>query len=292
MTHEQRTAQLNQVIEWAAKQENIRAVLVTSSTTNPNAPVDIFSDLDIELVVNNQEEFLADNSWLANFGDIITTIVEGTESFDGRCASRMVLYQDYSKIDFLIFSVEKFREIVEPEELDAEYDIGYKVMLDKDDLTAGMKPPTHTSFNIKRPTEEKFHWVLNNYWWDLTYVAKCLYRDELYFAKFMSEQVMRFEHQQVLLEWYIGAQHNWNVTTNKYGRLFKRYLSTDMWEKATSTLAAAGMEENWRALFAYISFGRELGQNLAAQLGYTYPTELDQRITAYVEHAYTLSKKR
>ena len=292
MTHAQRTAQLNQVIEWAAKQDNIRAVLVTSSTTNPNAPVDIFSDLDIELVVNNQEEFLADDTWLSNFGDIITTIVEGTESFDGRCASRMVLYQDYSKIDFLIFSVEKFLEITETDELDEEYDIGYKVLIDKDGLTTHMKPPTHTAFNIQKPTEEKFHWVLNNYWWDLTYVAKCLYRDELYYAKFMSEQVMRFEHQQVLLEWYIGAEHNWSITTNKYGRLFKKYLSADMWQKATSTFAASDMEDNWKALFAYISFGRELGQKLAKQLGYTYPTELDQRITAYVQHAWDLSKNR
>lgn len=284
MQNDRRSAQLNQVIEWAASQPNIRAALLTSSLTNPNAPVDKFSDLDIDLVVNNYDNFLKDDSWISNFGNIITTIIEGEESFDGRCSSRMVLYEDYSKIDFLIFSVDQFRTVVNETPLHEDWDIGYRVLLDKDRLTANMPPPSHKAFTIQKPDEEKFHWVLNNYWWDLTYVAKCLARDELFFAKLMSEQIMRFEHQQVLIEWYIGAQHNWKVTTNKYGRLFKKYLSAEMWEKATATFAGADIEDNWRALFAYVDFGRELGQQLALALGYSYPEELDRKITAYLEY--------
>ncbi|QEC42468.1 aminoglycoside 6-adenylyltransferase [Pseudobacter ginsenosidimutans] len=285
MTNDRRASQLNEVILWATAQPNIRAALLTSSLTNPIAPVDAFSDLDIDLVVDNYEEFLQDDSWISNFGSIITTIVEGEEPFDGRCSSRMVLYEDYSKIDFLIFSVNKFREEVTMSPLHEDWDIGYKVLVDKDGLTTNMPSPTHSAFNIQKPDEEKFLWVLNNYWWDMTYVAKCLARDELYYAKFMSEQIMRFEHQQVLLEWYIGSQHNWNVTTNKYGRLFKKYLSAEMWQRATATFAGADLEDNWRALFAYAELGREIGQYLSSHLGYPYPSELDRKITAYLLHA-------
>ncbi len=224
MSADRRTAQLNQVIEWVRSQPNIRAALLTSSLTNPGAPVDDFSDLDIDLVVSNYEEFLQDDSWIANFGKIITTIVEGEEPFEGRCSSRMVLYEDYTKIDFLIFSVNRFVKEAAKTPLHEDWDIGYRVLVDKDGLTVNMPEPSHTAFTIQKPDEEKFQWVLNNYWWDLTYVAKCLARDELYYARFMTEQVMRFEHQQVLLEWYIGSLHNWSVTTNKYGRLFKKYL--------------------------------------------------------------------
>lgn len=284
MQNDRRNAQLNQVIEWATSQPNIRAALLTSSLTNPDAPVDKFSDLDIELVVNNYDNFLKDDSWITNFGNIITTIIEGEESFDGRCSSRMVLYEDYTKIDFLIFSVDRFKTEADKLPLHEDWDIGYRVLLDKDGLTANMPPPSYKAFIIEKPDEEKFHWLLNNYWWDLTYVAKCLARDELYYAKLMSEQMMRFEHQQVLIEWYIGSQNNWNITTNKYGRLFKKYLSPEMWKKAMSTFAGADLEDNWRALFAYADFGRELGRELAATLGYSYPEELDRKITAYLEY--------
>lgn len=291
MLNDPRTAQLNQVIQWVEQQQNIRAALLTSSLTNPNAPVDQFSDLDIDLVVDNYDEFLQDDSWLANFGGIITTIVEGEEPFDGRCSSRMVLYEDYSKIDFLIFSVEKFKEEVAKQELHEDWDIGYRVLVDKDGLTTTMQPPTYKAFTIERPTEEKFLWVLNNYWWDLTYVAKCLARDELYYAKFMSDFVMRFEHQQVLLEWYIGSEHNWNVTTNKYGRLFKKYLPAEIWQLATTTFAAADPEDNWKALYAYANTGRQIGKELASRLGYAYPGELDKKIMGYIDHAWSMRKR-
>ena len=291
MSNDRHTAQLNQVIQWVEQQPNIRAALLTSSLTNPNAPVDQFSDLDIDLVLSNYEEFLQDDSWISNFGNIITTIVEGEEAFDGRCSSRMVLYEDYSKIDFLIFSVERFREEVAKETLHEDWDIGYRVLVDKDGLTAAMPPPTHKAFTIEKPTEEKFHWVLNNYWWDMTYVAKCLARHELYYAKFMSDYVMRFEHQQVLLEWYIGSEYNWEVTTNKYGRLFKKFLPPEIWQLATTTFAGAGLEDNWRALYAFAAMGRQIGKELASRLGYRYPEELDRKIMGYLDHARSMRKQ-
>lgn len=291
MSNDRRTAQLNQVIQWVEQQPNIRAALLTSSLTNPNAPVDQFSDLDIELVLSNYEEFLKDDSWISNFGNIITTIVEGEEPFDGRCSSRMVLYEDYSKIDFLLFSVDKFKEEAAKETLHEDWDIGYRVLVDKDGLTSAMPLPGYKAFTIERPTEEKFQWVLNNYWWDMTYVAKCLAREELYYAKFMSEYVMRFEHQQVLLEWYIGSANNWAVTTNKYGRLFKKFLPPEIWQLATNTFAAADLEDNWRALYAYADMGRQIGKELAARLGYSYPEELDRKIMGYIDHARSVRKQ-
>ncbi|MGN6419412.1 MAG: aminoglycoside 6-adenylyltransferase [Pseudobacter sp.] len=291
MSNDRRTAQLNQVIQWVEQQPNIRAALLTSSLTNPNAPVDQFSDLDIELVLSNYEEFLKDDNWISNFGNIITTIVEGEEPFDGRCSSRMVLYEDYSKIDFLLFSVEKFKEEVAKETLHEDWDIGYRVLVDKDGLTSAMPAPTYKAFTIEKPTEEKFHWVLNNYWWDMTYVAKCLARGELYYAKFMSDYVMRFEHQQVLLEWYIGTEFNWEVTTNKYGRLFKKFLPPEIWQLATTTFAAADLEDNWRALYAYAAMGRQVGKELAVRLGYSYPEELDRKIMGYIDHARSVRKQ-
>ena len=38
-----------EVSDWAKANENVQVVILTSSRTNPNAPVDVLSDYDIEL---------------------------------------------------------------------------------------------------------------------------------------------------------------------------------------------------------------------------------------------------
>jgi aminoglycoside 6-adenylyltransferase len=45
----------------------------------------------------------------------------------------------------------------------------------------------------------------------------------------------------------------------------------------------AGIKENWEALFRTIALFREVGIEVAERLGYAYPHDLDQRVTAYVQ---------
>ncbi|OBW41013.1 Streptomycin adenylyltransferase [Chryseobacterium sp. MOF25P] len=45
-----REEKLRSIINWSENNEDVRAVLLTSSLVNPLAPVDEFSDLDIELI--------------------------------------------------------------------------------------------------------------------------------------------------------------------------------------------------------------------------------------------------
>ncbi len=48
-----RDEKLKAIIDWSKNNRDIRAVLLTSSLVNPLAPVDDFSDLDIELIFEN-----------------------------------------------------------------------------------------------------------------------------------------------------------------------------------------------------------------------------------------------
>lgn len=285
-----RDQQLEKAIKWASENKDIRAMLLTSSLTNPDAPSDIFSDLDIELVVQDIATMLADDSWLSHFGQVVTKIVESEDAFDGLHAMRMVFYEDYTKIDFKIWSIDKFRETVEQEELYEDWDVGYKILIDKDGLTTGLRPPTGQSILINKPTEAEYKRIFNDYWWDTSYVAKCLWRDNIFYAKFMSEREMRFSYLQPIIEWYIASENNWQVTTNKYGRLFKRFLTPDMWAKVEQTFSDGSIDNNWKALFATNELVRELGLALANRLQYIYPMVLDQKMTRYLQVVRDLKK--
>lgn len=277
-----RENKLNQIVDWARNNDNVSVVLLTSSLSNPNAPRDYFSDLDIELVFNDLSSVLASDGWLSEFGKVIAKVVENEAVFAGKHAMRMVLYDDYVKVDFKLYDIAHFLTEVNSSQLPGDWDVGYLVLLDKDQLTSQLKPPTYQSVVIKRPTEEKFRQVLNDFWWDMTYVAKSLARDEIFYAKFMSENIMRTDYLVPLLEWYIAIDHDWRITTNKHGRLFKKYLSADLWKRIELTFSGSAIDDNWHALFAYADLGHDLGVELSEKLGYSYPTELEENIRHYL----------
>jgi aminoglycoside 6-adenylyltransferase len=285
-----RETKLNHIINWAKDDPNIRVVLLTSSLANPNAPRDFFSDLDIELVFNDLSAVLASDEWLSTFGEVIAKIVENEEAFDGKHAMRMVLYDDYVKVDFKLYDMVEFLKEVNKPELPEDWDVGYKVLVNKDALTSQLKPPTYQSVMITRPSSERFNQVLNDFWWDLTYVAKCLARDEIFYAKFMTENVIRTDYLVPIIEWYIAIEYNWNITTNKHGRLFKKYLSPSIWSRVEATFAGSDIADNWRALFAYADLVHDIGEELADKLGYVYPGELEKNIRTYLTFVRTMKK--
>ncbi|SHK92777.1 AadS family aminoglycoside 6-adenylyltransferase [Chryseobacterium polytrichastri] len=278
-----RDEKLEQIIHWAKENPNVRAVLLTSSLVNPYAPVDDLSDLDIELVFNDMKLYESDKTWINTFGKPISMIEENETFFDGKHAMKMVLYEDHVKVDFKLYQKSEFLKEVQAETLPEDWDVGYKVLLDKDDLTQDMKPATYQSIMIKKPSEQRFQQLINDFWWDTTYVAKCLKRNEIFYAKFMSENVIRTDYLVPLLEWYIASENKWNITTNKHGRLFKKYLSTELWEKVEATFSGSDIEQNWIALFAYADLVHELGIDLAAKINFTYPIELENNIRKYLD---------
>lgn len=284
-----REEKLEQIIQWAEKNPDIRAVLLTSSMVNPYAPVDDFSDLDVELVFENRASYEFGNEWIGLFGDPISMIEENDSVFDGKHAMKMVLYKDHVKVDFKLYQVLEFIEEINKEKLPEDWDVGYKVLLDKDNLTKNLKPPTYQSIMIQKPTEKEFHQLINDFWWDTTYVAKCLKRVDIFYAKFMSENILRTDYLVTLIEWYIAEDQDWNnITTNKHGRLFKKYLSSDLWNKVEKTFSGSDIEENWKALFAFADLVHELGTSLAEKLHFIYPSKLECDIRNYLKEVHTM----
>lgn len=130
-----RDEKLRKIIDWANGNEDIRAVILTSSLVNPLAPVDDFSDLDVELIFEDSQAYTADHKWLNLFGKPISMIEEDESCFDGIHAMKMVLYEDTVKVDFKLYHKSSFLQEIKHEELPEDWDIGYKILLDKDGIT-------------------------------------------------------------------------------------------------------------------------------------------------------------
>ena len=175
---------ISDLIQWAERKESIRAMLLTSTRAVPvpNAPVDDFSDYDVVLIVKDIHPFHEERSWLGDFGEVLVAYWDpiypdldfGIEKF-----GNVTQYADGLKIDFTLCAVEWLRRIVQALTLPAELDAGYRILLDKDALTEGMKSPTYGAYIPVPPTEIDYQTMINDFFSDAPYVAKCLLRGEL-----------------------------------------------------------------------------------------------------------------
>jgi aminoglycoside 6-adenylyltransferase len=197
-----------------------------------------------------------------------------------------VLYEDGTRIDYNYYPVELLTRAVEAPALPRDLDLGYRVLVDKDGLTQGIKPPSHTSNIPSPPTAAQFREVVEGFWWDTTYVAKFLRRDELFFA----HASLRYAREGLLrmLEWRVEIDNNWSLPIWVRGRQMKRRLSPEMWAEVEGTFAAASVEENWEALFRLTRLFGRIAAGVAVDLGYSYPHDLDERVTAYLSRVRRL----
>jgi aminoglycoside 6-adenylyltransferase len=175
------------------------------------------------------------------------------------------------------------QRIIESKTLPADLDVGYLVLLDKDNLTAGMQPPTYTAYIPKPPTEEVYLKVIEDFFSDVPYVANCLCRDELMPAKWCLDFDMKHVFLRQMLEWRMELDLDWSEPTGSLGRGLKKKLPSRIWFELERTYVGAGMDENWEALFVTMRLFRDVGVEVANALGFIYPYDLDQRVTVFAQ---------
>jgi len=274
------------IIHWAESKIEIRAVLLTSTRAIPHARRDVLSDYDVILIVESIQPFVDDRTWINDFGDVLVVYwdpVYPDSVFGVEMIANVTQYVSGLKIDFTLQPVSLFKQIVAAPALPTELDAGYRVLLDKDRLTASMLPPTGKAYIPKPPTLTTYLTLINDFFSDAPYVAKCLWRDELLPAKWCLDYDMKHVYLRQFLEWRAQMDHHWSVPIGSLGKGLKRYLPSDIWSELEQTYAGARLEDNWEALMKTIALFRRVAVEVGAHLGYVYPYDLDQRVVAYVE---------
>lgn len=275
---------LEHLIRWAEQQPVVRAMLLTSSRAIPHAPVDIFSDYDVILVLRDVQPFFQDRSWLEAFGRVLALYRDPLIVEDGLVRSAYVTqYESGLKIDFSLWPVERLERIASQPVLPQEFDAGYRVLLDKDGLTGGLKPPTYRGYIPSPPSATEYHETVENFFLDATYVAKFLWRDDMLAAKYLLDNAMKQESLRPMLEWLTEIDHQWSVKPGPYGRRLKRWLRADLWDELESTFTGANLDANWDAMFKTIALFRKAALEVGEHLGFTYPADLEARVVSYLE---------
>lgn len=273
---------LGDIIDYAKKNDNIRAVVLQGSLANPVNRVDELSDLDPLFYVKDVSKLIDNDKWLDKFGRVCTRLYDEFNSGDNiKSYIRMVIYDDGLKVDFGVAPIELIENINDL--------MFYKILLDKDGLIETNKVSTEANFYVVKPTEEEYQKVINGFFWDINYIAKSLYRQELYFAKFIFENINKMVRK--LLSWHLGTIHNWEVNIGLEGRYLKTLLSEDLWNKVLATFSGSSISDNWKAVYATCDLVRELGNKIAVDLDFIYPFEKDITIINHLKKIEKMNLK-
>lgn len=275
---------LDLILGVAQADERIRAVIMNGSRTDLHAPRDIFQDYDVVYVVTDVAAFINAPAWIDCFGERMIMQLPDTMGnappADGSFAYLMQ-FVDGNRIDLTLFPLAGLDRMAR--------DSLSVLLLDKDGGIAPFDPPHDGGYLPSPPTAKEFADCCNEFWWVATYVAKGLWRDEITYAKFMQDQVMRDQLMKMLV-WFIGVKTDFTRTPGKYGKYFRRYLEPELWAMLEQSYADANSDRTWDSLFVMAALFRRAAQTVATHFGYEYPQGDDERVSAHLAHVRRLPK--
>jgi aminoglycoside 6-adenylyltransferase len=271
------------IVETAESDSRIRAVILNGSRTNPIVPQDTFQDYDIVYLVTQVNSFKDDPAWVDRFGE--TMIVQMPDAMQDSHAHRngsfsyLMQFTDGNRIDLNLFPLARLDEL--------EKDSLSLLLLDKDGLIKPFAPPDDSDYLPVPPTAETFHDCCNEFWWVCPYVAKGLWREELLYAKFMFEQVVRGQLMTMLV-WYMGVKTHFTRNPGKQGKYLKHYLEPELWLMLEKTYSDASFENIWESLEIMCDLFRVTANRVAEHYDFDYPQDDDDKVSAHLHHVRSL----
>jgi len=273
------------LLDFARKEEDVRAVLMNGSRVNANVKRDIFQDFDIVYLVKEVEPYKRNERVVNYFGDIM--ILQTPEDMQdpppensGHYAYLMQ-FMDGNRIDLSFYSSDRLDDV-----LDDSLTI---VLLDKDNIIKELPPPSDKDYLPTEPIDKLFQDCCNEFWWVSPYVAKGLWREELTYAKYMLDVAIR-EQLMKMLTWYFGIKTDFKKSPGKLGKYIKNDVESETWKALEKTYSDSNFDNIWESLFRMGNLFRRMANEVASAYGFQYPQDDDKRVTEYLRRIKNLPR--
>ena len=247
----------------------VKAVAMSGSRTNQNAPKDEFQDYDVVYVVDDFDNLMSDLSWLDYFGK---RIIEQEVVLDHR-RLYLMLFEDGNRIDLTLCPKEHIKEWVDSE-------AGFTVLEDPEHL---FEP---YSQNLERywtspATETNFVKSCNEFWWVSAYVVKGICRKQVIYATDHLYGICQQEFLKILA-WQVASARG-KVDIGKNYKYLCQYLPAEKEKKFSNLLDFSSIEKLSQSLLATMQLFHREAQKLAQKLGFDYDKEVAEKMIEYAE---------
>ncbi len=268
---------LARILAIARADPRVRAVVLSGSRADPEAPADRWRDHDLVFVVRDVAPYRDDPTWIDAFGERTIlqrpdAMVDAPPRTDGG-DTWLMLFEDGSRIDLTLLPVAAMGTY--------RHDGPAQVLLDLDGRVPP-PPPTDAPHFVPEPSSEAaFADACNEFWWVAPYVAKGLARGETTYAHHHLDVVLRGQ-LLAMLGWHVAATSGFRRGPGKHGRYLRRALAPELWTRLEATYAGADPEATWTALEVMCDLFRDVAIGVAERFGFDYPKRDDERVTAHL----------
>ena len=265
------------ILSVASSDERIRAVFMSGSRSNPSAQKDIYQDFDIAYITSEIQPFYNNPSWVEEkFGKPLfmqmPEVMRGARG--GGHFNYQMIFTDGYRIDLSLVPLNA-KNI-------KQYNSLTITLLDKDGIVPEYPPPTDKDYWLKEPDEIDFYSCCNNFWWCLNNVAKGIMRDELPYVMSMINGIVRSELHD-MINWYIGTQRGFNLSTGKNGRFFKDLLTPELYSQYVATYSDGNYENIWKAVNTMSEMFTPLALSVAGHFGFLYHKDEEDGMRKYIK---------
>ncbi len=271
---------IKKVLDWAKKEKNVQALILTGSRAEKRK-IDELSDYDIAVICKDYTPYTKNNDWILELKKFCICIPEKLSFFDKYYPTRLIIFEDGSKIDFSFFDTKFLENLLSQKTLPDEYNRGYKILLDKDELTKNLPEPTFEGFKIKKPTTQEFYKNIDDFWFEVYHVAKYLARGDLWHAKWRDSDIKK-RFLLKMIEWNEGSKNNWNHETNSIGKRMESWVNKNTWKSCFEIFSHFDAQDSWKALFKMMELYRKVAKETSQNLDFEYPEKKDQTITKLI----------
>lgn len=265
------------ILKMANADQRIRAAILTGSRASPSAINDVFSDYDVIFLVNNVAHFVEDQQWIGQFGNIL--IMQKPDEMDGHWETNkdkftfLMRFKEGDRIDLTFIQKNTWNDFPK--------DSQSKLLLDKDDLIVPLEEPSDNNYLPLQPTESAFQNCCNEFLWVSTYVAKGIGRQQLPYAKYMAEYIVK---QQLikLLEWNAAINTNFTTPIGQFGKYLEKYTEPALWDLFLQTYVGCDYQDIWKGLFTMCELFDTLARKIADRYGYQYDSNQYVAVVNYL----------
>lgn len=262
-------ALLRRMLDWAATQDDIQAVLRTGSKARADGRVDALSDDDIELYTTAPERYAGWTDWLGELATVWVSI-ELDGPYDN--PAHLVFFEGGRKFDFQVLPVAMLAEMRE-DGLDELHERGYQILFDRDGVTADLPAPTGSAPRAELPDQEAFDELCAEFWFEIAHLPRYLAREDLWVV-----QARGWETKELLLsmiEWHALAHHGAGHDVWHLGSKMRDWAAPGVWSAVTEIFAVAEpLEQARRTADLFATLAREV----AGAFDLEYPERTEKSV--------------
>ncbi len=273
---------ISKLIDFGEANESIRALILEGSHTTGQF-IDALSDYDINVFSDHADPFLQGADWLKQFGRVLIYQKEEMDFYGQVLPTRLVVFTDGSRIDFSFWPVSTLTEMTHGSKRYESYCNGYRVLLDKDGLTANLPEPDGLGFQVLPPQRDQFLQILYDFWFEAYCVARALARSDLWYAKRIEASYLK-DHLYQMILWEYQSRHGWepDLLLHQGGKRFERWAEPELLNEISKCFSGYSIDETWKSLSAMLETFSCLSKELAERLGVEFPEKKDFEIKEYL----------